>query len=50
VRKILDVEIDVANEKMPPYKRVKRFSVRDEEFEKTTTKKIKRHVVKHGEE
>ncbi|MDR1953701.1 MAG: AMP-binding protein, partial [Clostridiales Family XIII bacterium] len=50
VRKLLDAEIDIANEKMPPYKRVKRFSLRDTEFEKTTTKKIKRHVLKHGEE
>jgi long-chain acyl-CoA synthetase len=50
VRKLLDAEIDIANEKMPSYKRVKRFSVRDTEFEKTTTKKIKRHVLHHGEE
>ncbi|MDR0357531.1 MAG: AMP-binding protein, partial [Clostridiales Family XIII bacterium] len=40
VRKLLRTEIDIANEKMPSYKRVKRFSVRNEEFEKTTTKKI----------
>lgn len=47
IRKILDKEIDIANEKMPAYKRVKRFTVREEEFEKTTTQKIKRHMVKH---
>lgn len=35
--------IDGANEQMPLYKRVKRFQIRREEFEKTTTRKIKRH-------
>nr|WP_290446080.1 AMP-binding protein [Ihubacter massiliensis] len=35
--------IDETNEEMPLYKRVKRFRIRDEEFEKTTTRKIKRH-------
>ena len=34
--------IDSANHKMPPYKRVKRIEVRDKEFVKTTTMKIKR--------
>jgi long-chain acyl-CoA synthetase len=31
------------NEKLPIYKRIRNFSVRKEDFEKTTTKKIKRH-------
>lgn len=35
--------IDETNEQMPLYKRVKRFKFREEEFEKTTTRKIKRH-------
>lgn len=39
---LLKGEIDRLNEEMPLYKRVKRFSVRDTEFDKTTTKKIKR--------
>ncbi len=34
--------IDDANDEMPLYKRVKRFHFRYEEFEKTTTRKIKR--------
>jgi len=34
--------LDEINEQMPLYKRVKRFSVRTIEFEKTTTRKIKR--------
>lgn len=32
------------NERMPIYKRIRNFNVRKEEFIKTTTKKIKRHV------
>lgn len=37
-------EVDIANAKMPPYKRVKRIEVRDrdDDFIKTTTLKIKR--------
>ena len=34
--------IEEINDKMPAYKRVKRFKLRDEEFEKTATRKIKR--------
>jgi long-chain acyl-CoA synthetase len=47
LKQILKGEIDRLNEKAPPYKRIKRFALRDEEFEKTTTKKIKRHTVMH---
>lgn len=35
-------EIEKVNDMMPSYKRVKRFRIRDTEFEKTTTRKIKR--------
>lgn len=45
LQKILKKVIDEINENMPLYKRVKRFYIREEEFEKTTTKKIKRHMV-----
>ena len=34
--------IENVNDKMPTYKRVKRFKLREEEFEKTSTRKIKR--------
>ena len=47
IKRLLDREVDAANEKMPSYKRIKRFTVRKSEFEKTTTKKIKRHLVVH---
>ncbi|HML36050.1 MAG TPA: AMP-binding protein [Bacillota bacterium] len=46
LRKLLKREIDEANEHMPLYKRVRRFEIRQEEFEKTTTKKIKRYASK----
>ena len=46
LKRILKKEIDGINELMPLYKRVKRFEIRKEEFEKTTTKKIKRHAAK----
>ncbi len=44
LRKLISKEIDDANEKMSVYKRVKRFDIRETEFEKTTTKKIKRYI------
>lgn len=43
LRDFIKVAVDEANEQMPLYKRVKRFTLRAEEFEKTTTKKIKRN-------
>ncbi len=46
LRRILKREIDEINEHMPLYKRVKRFEIREEEFEKTTTKKIKRYAAR----
>jgi len=48
LRRILKKEIDEINEYMPLYKRVKRFEIREEEFEKTTTQKIKRYTANHG--
>lgn len=38
-------EISAVNAKLPNYKQIKKVTFRDTEFEKTTTKKIKRHVV-----
>ncbi|MGI6257268.1 MAG: AMP-dependent synthetase/ligase [Anaerovoracaceae bacterium] len=37
-------EVDRINEQMPLYKRVRRVAIRKTEFEKTTTRKIKRHI------
>ena len=44
LRSLISKAVDAANEKMSVYKRVKRFEIRRTEFEKTTTKKIKRHT------
>ena len=42
IYRFLKMQIDEINEQMPLYKRVKRFNLRKTEFEKTTTRKIKR--------
>lgn len=44
IRTSLEKEIEKCNKKLPPYKQIKEISLRDTEFEKTTTKKIKRGV------
>ena len=41
----LSVEIDKINRKLPIFKRIIDIDIRDTEFEKTTSKKIKRHLV-----
>lgn len=43
VQSLIKRVISEINEKLPIYKRVRDFSVRKDEFIKTTTKKIKRH-------
>jgi len=40
---LIDKEIKSINKQMPLYKRIAEFTIREEAFEKTTTKKIKRH-------
>lgn len=48
IYKLLHNEIKEINKQMPLYKRIKDFTVREEEFAKTTTKKIKRYVENIG--
>lgn len=43
LREFIGSLVDQVNELLPLYKRIKRFAIRMEEFEKTTTRKIKRH-------
>ena len=43
IKKIISDVISNVNKKMPTYKHIKNFVIRDKEFEKTTTKKIKRY-------
>jgi len=44
VRVIFKEEVNKVNEELPIYKKITKFEIRDEEFPKTTTKKIKRHL------
>ncbi|MCL5035136.1 MAG: AMP-binding protein [Bacteroidetes bacterium] len=45
IHDIIDGEIRKTNRELPMYKQIKKFVVRDEEFQKTTTQKIKRFTV-----
>jgi len=45
VEKLIRDEINAACRNLADYKRIKRFSLREDEFPKTTTRKIKRYVV-----
>lgn len=46
LNEILKREIKLINNNLPLYKYIRHFTIREEEFEKTTTKKIKRHAMK----
>ena len=46
IREIIEVEIKKVNKQLPLHKQVRKFYIRTEEFEKTTTQKIKRYLVK----
>ena len=46
IQAIVDADMEKINDEMPKYKRVKQTYLRTEEFEKTTTQKIKRRKVK----
>ncbi len=48
VFRIIDAEVKNVNKNMPLYKRIRRFTIRQEEFAKTSTKKIKRYIEKIG--
>jgi long-chain acyl-CoA synthetase len=42
---VIAEEIRKTNEQLSNYKQIKKFKIRDQEFEKTTTQKIKRYLV-----
>lgn len=46
IYKLIKAEVKNVNKSMPLYKRILEFTVRENEFAKTTTKKIKRYVEK----
>ena len=43
IKKIMSDVVSSVNKKIPNYKHIKNFIIRDKEFEKTTTQKIKRY-------
>ncbi len=45
MEKIIGEEIEKANKELSSYKQIRKFYIRDKEFEKTTTQKIKRYLV-----
>jgi len=45
VEKLIRDEVQAVSRELADYKRIKRFTLREEEFPKTTTRKIKRFVV-----
>ncbi len=48
VHKVISEEVRLINRSMPLYKHVRQFTIRENEFAKTTTKKIKRYIEKIG--
>jgi long-chain acyl-CoA synthetase len=46
IKKIIKGEVKAANRNMPLYKRIQDYVIRENEFSKTTTQKIKRHAEK----
>ncbi len=49
IQKTIAEEIDKANKQLASYKQIKKFHIRENEFEKTTTQKIKRYLVQNGD-
>ncbi len=48
LHKTVAEEVEKANKQLPAHKQIKKFNIREKEFEKTTTQKIKRYLVNHG--
>ena len=47
INEIIDSEIKECNKQLSAYKRIAKFHIRENEFEKTTTQKIKRYLIKN---
>ena len=50
IHKTITEVIEKVNKNLTSYKRIIKFEIREDEFEKTTTQKIKRYLVKKGQE
>jgi long-chain acyl-CoA synthetase len=48
IRSLLEPQVEKVNAVLAEYKRIRSFSVREEEFPKTTTQKIKRYLFEAG--
>ncbi|MDH7515090.1 MAG: AMP-binding protein [Bacteroidota bacterium] len=48
IRETVERDIRKLNDTLPIHKRIRRIVIKEEEFEKTTTQKIKRHLVERG--
>ena len=44
MKSVIGEEIASVNKEVPPYKQIRKFYIRDREFEKTTTQKVKRFL------
>jgi hypothetical protein len=49
LRDIIKAEIERVNRSLPPYKKIAEFSLRSVEFEKNSSKKIKRFLYRDWE-
>ncbi len=47
INEVISEEVDKANKQLSSYKQIKKFYIREQEFEKTTTQKIKRYLIKN---
>jgi len=45
INEVISKEIKKINSELPNFKQIRKFTIREEEFEKTTTQKIKRYLV-----
>ncbi|PKL82627.1 MAG: long-chain fatty acid--CoA ligase [Ignavibacteriae bacterium HGW-Ignavibacteriae-3] len=50
LNKTISDEVEKVNQQLAAHKQIKRFYIREQEFEKTTTQKIKRYLVKNDTE
>jgi long-chain acyl-CoA synthetase len=44
MKSVIGEEIASVNKEVPPFKQIRKFYIRDREFEKTTTQKVKRFL------
>jgi long-chain acyl-CoA synthetase len=48
IRALIEPHVEKVNAVLAEYKRIGNFSIREEEFPKTTTQKIKRYLFEEG--